>query len=150
MMTVQKNTPTPTREAMERQLQQRVAAGIRLVSEGTDRYRVLTPFQLDDGDHLSIVLRREGDKWSFADEAHTYMHLSYDIELSELHKETRQKTISDALAMFGVDDRDGELVIGVSNNDYGGSLLSFVQALLKISDVSFLSRERATINGRRA
>lgn len=96
-----------TREAMERQLQQKVAAGIRLVSEGADRYRVLTPFQLDDGDHLSIVLKKEGNKWSFSDEAHTYMHLSYDIEVADLHKGTRQKIISNALAMFGVDDRSG-------------------------------------------
>ena len=121
---------------MERQLQQKVAAGVRLVSEGTDRYRVLTLFQLDDGDHLSIVLRREGDEWSFSDEAHTYMHMSYDVELSEPHKGARQKMISSALVTFGVDDRDGELVIGVSNNDYGTSLFSFVQALLKISDAS--------------
>lgn len=127
---------------MERELRQKIAAGIRLVSEGIDRYRVLTPFQFDDGDHLAIVLRKDDDSWMFSDEAHTYMRLSYDIDIDDLHKGTRQKVISNTLSMFGVEDRDGELIVGVSSNDYGNSLYSFIQALLKISDVSFLARER--------
>ena len=56
---------------MEQQLRQKVAAGIHLVSDGIERYRVFTPFQLDDGDHLSIVLKEEGGVWAFSDEAHT-------------------------------------------------------------------------------
>ena len=48
-----------------------VAAGIHLVSEGIERYRVFTPFQLDDGDHLSIVLKKEGGDWVLSDEGHT-------------------------------------------------------------------------------
>ncbi len=85
---------------MEQQLRQQVAAGIHLVSEGIERYRVFTPFQLDDGDHLSIVLKKEGGDWFFSDEGHTYMHLSYDIDsfvqcllkisyVSFLNRETR-------------------------------------------------------------
>lgn len=131
-----------TTTAMEQELRQKVAAGIHLVSEGADRYRVFTPFQLDDGDHLSIVLRKEGESWIFSDEAHTYMHLSYDIDLADLHRGTRQKIISNTLSMFGIEDRKGELVIVVPENDYGTTLYSFVQCLLKISDVTFLSRER--------
>lgn len=131
-----------TTAAMEQELRRKVAAGIHLVSEGFERYRVFTPFQLDDGDHLSIVLRKEGEGWVFSDEAHTYMHLSYDIDLADLHKGARQKIISNTLSMFGIRDREGELVIAVPENDYGNSLYSFVQGLLKISDVSFLRRER--------
>ena len=41
-----------------------------------------------------------------------------------------------------MEDRHGELVIPVENGRYGDALYSFTQALLKITDVSYLSRER--------
>lgn len=77
-----------------------------------------------------------------SDEAHTYMHLTYDIDEKDLRSGTRQKIISNALSMFQVEDRDGELLIEVPDGRYGDALYSFVQAFLKITDVSYLSRER--------
>ena len=85
---------------------------------------------------------REGPRWVLTDEAHTYMHLTYDLDERDLHTGTRQKIISNALALFRVEDRDGELVLDVPDSRYGDALYSFVQALLRISDVSYLSRER--------
>lgn len=120
----------------------KVSAKVRLAGEGVDRYRVLTPFLFEDGDHLSIVLKREGAQWVLSDEAHTYMHLTYDLEERDMQRGTRQQIISNALSTFHIEDRDGELVLAVPDAGYGDALYSFVQALLKISDVSFLSRER--------
>ena len=119
-----------------------MSAQIRLAAEGVDRFRVMTPFLFDDGDHLAIVLKREGPRWVLTDEAHTYMHLTYDLDERDLHAGTRQKIISNALSLFQVEDRDGELVLDVPDSRYGDALYSFVQALLRISDVSYLSRER--------
>lgn len=127
---------------IQREFQQKVSDKILLASEGVDRYRVVTPFMFDDGDHLVVVLKREGARWALTDEGHTYMHLSYDIDESSLHQGTRQKIISNALSMFGIEDNDGELVLGIPEDGYGDALYSFVQGLLKIADVSFLSRER--------
>ena len=129
-------------ESIERDFHEKVSAKVRLSSEGMDRFRVLTPFLFDDGDHLSIVLKKEGSRWVLSDEAHTYMRLTYDVEESDLHRGTRQKIISNALSTFRVEDRDGELVLAVPDGLYGDALYSFVQALLKIADVSYLSRER--------
>ena len=129
-------------EAMERDFHEKVSAKVRLSAEGVNRFRVLTPFLFDDGDHLSIVLKKEGADWVLSDEAHTYMRLTYDIDESDIYKGTRQKIISNTLSMFQVEDRDGELLIVVPDERYGDALYSFVQALLKISDVSYLSRER--------
>ena len=70
------------------------------------------------------------------------MHLTYDIEEKDLHRGTRQKIISNALSTFGIEDQEGELVLEVPEERYGDALYSFVQGLLKITDVSFLSRER--------
>ncbi len=129
-------------ETMERDFQEKVSAKVRLAAEGMERFRVFTPFLFDDGDHLAIVLKKEGARWVLSDEAHTYMHLTYDIDEKDLHSGTRQKIISNALSTFRIEDRDGELVLDVPDERYGDALFSFVQALLKISDVSYLSRER--------
>ena len=120
----------------------KVSAKVRLAGEGVDRYRVFTPFLFEDGDHLSIVLKREGARWVLSDEAHTYMHLTYDLDERDLQRGTRQQIISNALSTFQIEDRDGELVLAVPDERYGDALYSFIQALLKISAVSFLSRER--------
>lgn len=133
----------PTLESIEREFKQKVSERLRLTSEGVDRYRVFTPFLFDDGDHLAIVLRREGERWVLSDEGHTFMHLTYDLDEKDLQRGTRQKIITTALSSFSVEDRNGELICPIQNGGYGDALYSFVQALLKISDVTYLTRERA-------
>ena len=120
----------------------KVSAKVRLSADGEERFRVFTPFMFEDGDQLVIVLKKEGERWILTDEAHTYMHLTYDIDEKALHRGTRREIISRALSMFEVEDRNVELVIDVSDASYGDALYDFVQALLKIIDVSYLSRER--------
>ena len=129
--------------AIEQDFRKKVADQVKLVPEGVNRYRVLTPFRFDDGDHLAIVLKQSETGWVLSDEAHTFMHLTYDIDEEALHRGTRQSIISNTLSMFHVDHLDGELVLTVRHEQYGDALYSFVQALLKITDVSYLSRERA-------
>jgi hypothetical protein len=129
-------------ETIEREFKEKVTDKLRLTSEGVNRYRVLTPFMFEDGDHLSIVLKRENGSWMLSDEGHTYMHLTYDLDERDLQRGTRQKIITNALSIFSVQDREGELVVPIHNELYGDALYSFVQALLKITDVSYLSRER--------
>jgi len=131
-----------TIHAIEREFHEKVSAKVRMAAEGMDRFRVFTPFLFEDGDHLAIVLRKERDFWLLSDEAHTFMHLTYDLDEKDLHRGNRQKIISNALSTFQVEDREGELVLLVQDARYGDALFSFVQALLKVSDVSYLSRER--------
>ncbi len=127
---------------IEHDFKKKVSEKLFLSSEGIDRYVVFTPFMFDDGDHLSIVLKRRNGGWVISDEGHTYMHLTYDLEEKDLQKGTRQKIIANALSMFSVEDREGELVIPIQHERYGDALYNFVQALLKITDVTYLSRER--------
>ena len=120
----------------------KVSAQVSLSADGKDRFRVLTPFQFEDGDELVIVLKKENERWLLSDESHTYRHLAYDIDEKLLYSGTRWKLISKALSMFEVENRSGELILDVSDEHYGEALYDFVQALLKITDVSYLSRER--------
>lgn len=131
-----------TTEAIEHDFREKVCAQIRLLGEGIDRYRVFTPFLFEDGDHLAIVLKREHSVWTLSDEGHTYMHLTYDLDEKDLQRGTRQKVIVNALSLFQVDDRDGELLLRVHEDQFGDALYSFIQALMKVADISFLSRER--------
>ncbi len=130
-------------KTIEQDFHEKVSAKVRLLAEGIERFRVFTPFRFEDGDHLAIVLKRIEGQWVFSDEAHTYMHLTYDMDETDLHRGTRQKIIANTLSTYGVEDRDGELLLNVPAEQYGDALFSFVQALLKISDVSYLSRQRA-------
>lgn len=129
-------------QTIEKDFREKVCAKIGLAAEGIDRYRVFSPFLFEDGDHLAIVLKREKSAWILSDEGHTFMHLTYDIEEKDLQRGTRQKVITNALSLFQVEDREGELMLRVRGDQFGDALYSFIQALMKVSDVSFLSRER--------
>lgn len=131
-----------TPETIEREFKRKVCDGVRLAAEGLDRFRVFTPFMLEDGDHLAIVLKRERDRWVLSDEGHTFMHLTYELDERELSRGTRGNIIENVLSAFSVEDEEGELRLLIPDERYGDALYSFVQALLKISDVTFLSRER--------
>jgi len=129
-------------QAIEQQFQSKVCEQVRLVAEGGRRYRVLTPFRFADGDHLSVVLKQTELGWILSDEGHTYLHLTYEIDESDLSRGTRQEIISNALSAFDVDDVQGELSRVISDGEFGDALYSYLQALLKITDVTFLTRER--------
>lgn len=129
-------------EEVARSFRESVSKQVTIEPEGLDRFRVFTPFQFEDRDHLAIVLKRSDGSWVLSDEGHTFMHLTYEISEKDFQKGTRAKIISNALDAYAVEDRGGELLVRVPDHRYGDALYSFVQALLRITDVSYLSRER--------
>ena len=121
-------------DRIERDFREKVSDDVRLIAEGAGRYQVFTPFCFNDGDHLSIVLKQDGTRWYLSDEAHTYMRISFDIDVQELLRGPRQKIIAKTLAEYGIEDRDGELLLEPSDEQYGDALNSFIQALLTITE----------------
>ena len=119
---------------VERDFREKVSNEVRLIAEGRGRYLVFTPFCFKDGDHLTILLKQNGTRWFLSDEAHTYMRLSFDIDVRELLRGPRQKIIAKTLAEYGIEDRDGELLLEPSDEQYGDALNSFIQALLTITE----------------
>ena len=130
------------KEMIERNFREKVCEKVTISTEGMERFRIFTPFMFEDGDHLAIILKRENGAWILSDEGHTYMHLTYDLDEKDLQRGTRQKIITNALSVFSVHDREGELIIPIQEERYGDALYSFIQALLRITDVTYLSRER--------
>ena len=127
---------------IEANFREKVCDKVTISTEGVNRFRVFTPFMFEDGDHLAITLKRENGGWILSDEGHTYMHLTYDLDEKDLQRGTRQKIITNALSVFSVHDREGELIIPIQEERYGDALYSFIQALLRITDVTYLSRDR--------
>ncbi|MGC2446075.1 MAG: DUF1828 domain-containing protein [Candidatus Sulfotelmatobacter sp.] len=120
-----------------------VSGQIELNPQGDNRIVVNTPFRFSDGDHFVIALRREDDGWVLTDEANTVMHLSYCMDIDALEDEGNRKELFDnSLSLFSVENRGGELVKRVAGDKFGDALFNFVQALMKVSDVSYLTRER--------
>ena len=117
---------------------------IRLIPEGVNRYRISTPFHFDDGDHFVIALREdEKGHWIITDEGHTYMHMSYHLDLPSLEKGNRNKIIEDALERYGVIEKEGQILTQIDELTNAGNVFyNFIQCLINITDVSYLSRER--------
>lgn len=130
-------------QSIERDFKSRVCEQIEIRQEGEGRFLVLTPFRFDDGDHFGIVLKEEADGWVLSDEANTLMHLSYQMNDADIDSESsRGQLIEGSLIGLSVQNRDGELVLPVIENRFGDALFDFIRALTKVTDVSFLSRER--------
>ena len=122
------------------QFRQKVSAKIDIQSEGRNSFVVFTPFQFDDGDHLRIVLRNEKGEWYLTDEGHTFMHVSY--EEIDLSRGKRAEIIDGVLVCCGIQRENGELRAYVEDGAYGDALYSFVQALIKITDITYTSVSR--------
>ena len=124
------------------QFKKTVCDQVRIEQEGLDRYRVFTPFRFSDGDMFVILFKRREDEWVLSDEGHTFMHLSYTFEDRELRTGTRSTLIERALSAFGITEDNGELYVPIEEGKYGDALFSFVQAISKITDLTYLTRER--------
>jgi len=129
-----------TAETIEQEFRRKVCEEINIYSEGINRYIVFTPFMFDDGDHLSILLKQEGDRIFLSDEGHTFMHVSYD-EI-DIERGTRSEIIDTVLSSYGINNIEGELKAYIKNDNYGDALYSFIQGLIKITDISYLTQER--------
>ena len=127
-----------------KQFQEKVSEKITLKEKGINRYLVKAPFIFEDGDNLVIIFKFNNDKkqWCLTDEGETFQHLSYFMDSKDLTKGTRKELIEASKKMFGVNEDKGELIIFIPNQDYGNALYNFIQCLLKITDITFLERDR--------
>ena len=132
-------------ETITQEFRNGVSECVRLSAEGPNRFRVLTPFMFNDGDHLVIVLKRERDGWVLSDEAHTYMHLADELDDDDRQGGMCDRIIVKALAMFHIEDRGGELIHPITNEGYADALFAFAQGLLTIAAAAYAARERAQL-----
>jgi hypothetical protein len=134
--------PVVYKSSIESEFRQKVCSDLELLPEGLDRYIVQTPIAFEDGDTLSIILKKDNGGWKLTDEGHTFLQLTYELEEDELKQPTRSEIINRTISSLGLQNLNGELVLPIPDEQYGDALYTFIQALLKIDDVRYLSRER--------
>lgn len=127
-------------DIIEQDFKEKVCKEIKLLPQGICRYVVEHPFTFDDGDQYVVILKKVGDEWQLTDEGHTIMHVSYeDIDLG---KGGYSEIITNTVSAFCLKNSEGELVLPVPEGQFGDALFSYIQALIKISDIKYLERER--------
>jgi len=127
-------------QLIEANFKEAVCDQVALDREGIGRFIVHVPFTFEDGDHYVVLLKRDNGRWLLSDEGHTFMHLSYDVP--EFDRGNRRAIVDRVLARYGIADSEGELVLPIEDSRWGDSLFSYIQAITRITDVTFLSRER--------
>jgi hypothetical protein len=125
------------KEDIVQMFRQQVCESINLSSEGINRYTVHTPFMFDDGDHLVIILKQDNGQWYLSDEGHTFMHVSYGVDME---KGVMTAAIDRVLKSYRIKNVKGELRSYIENGNYGNAFYGFVQGLIKITDISYLAK----------
>ncbi|MEW6667884.1 MAG: DUF1828 domain-containing protein [Thermodesulfobacteriota bacterium] len=126
-------------QKIEQDFHEKVSGRVRILSEGMDRFRVLTPFMLQDGDHLAIILKRDGEGWVLSDEGHTCMVLASDPDKKGLQGGIGQEDIASVLLGLDIEDRAGELMVAVEDAHFGDALHTLVRGLLRITELAMPS-----------
>lgn len=117
-------------------------AAIEVESVSPSEVQVHTPFRFSDGDELVIHLREApGGGFEWSDTGHTFMHLSYWMDIDALESGNRAQLLDNHLTQFSAHENDGELLLPVNGDRLGSSLFQFVQLLLHITDLDLLSRD---------
>lgn len=128
---------------LSRRLSDALGATVTVTRAGAAESRVDTPFRFADGDHLVIRLREKEDgRYEWTDLGHTFMHLSYELDVSALDSGNRARLLEENLLRFGAEDRNGELVLPSADDELGETLLQFAQMLVQVTDLRYLSRDR--------
>jgi hypothetical protein len=105
--------------------------------------QIVTPFTFPDGDTFQLYLEEAAaGSIRLTDFGHTFMHLSYENDLSKFREGTRGKLLDQVLADSGLRDDQGRLVLDASLDSLGTSVLQYGQALTRIYDITFLNRAR--------
>ena len=127
-------------KSLEKEFRKKVCDNIEILPEGKDRFVIAAPFTFEDGDFLNIVLRKNGTGWYFTDEGNTFMHLSYDD--LDFERGKRKEIINSVLKTHYLENDNGELKCSVEKDFFDDAFYTFIQGLIKVTDIAFTKRER--------
>ena len=130
---------------LERLLCERLCADVRVHRRHDDVLMLESPFTFPDGDHYPIYLSETpsgGVKLS--DRGHTLMHVSYDHDVDSFYEGAHASLREQIVRESGIDEEDGIFSLETPPDQVTAALFRFGQALTKIHDLTFLSRERVS------
>ena len=71
--------------------------------------------------------------------------ISIWMDEDNLAKESRWSIISDTLKAFSLEEINGELILEINEDHFGDALFSYVQPLMKITDITYLVKRESSI-----
>lgn len=118
-----------------------LCAEVQVVQRKNGTMALDTPLTFPDGDGLPIFLRPiPSGGLEFTDLGNSLMRLSYDADPTSVREGQRSRVLGQVLADYGMEDREGELVLKTAGTDLGTAAFKFTQALARVHDISFLNR----------
>ncbi|QRF75325.1 hypothetical protein Thermo_00821 [Thermoplasmatales archaeon] len=133
-------------DQLYKQLKTLICDEIEFTPKGVETYLVTTPFCFDDGDGYVIYIKRGLDGLYLTDGGHTMMHLSYWMDTNQLIREEGERSdlFNGILRAYHVAYSDGRLIMQLPENteSFGNYFLTYIQAITKITDIDYLSKER--------
>lgn len=125
---------TPADPSTAAVLSEALGAPVQLRDSGGQGSQVLAPLSFPDGDHLVIYLRRlPARRYRFSDGGHTYMHLSYGIDVDAFRSGPQAARARSLLSLAGVRDDDGELSAQADERSLAATFLEYAQVLIEVS-----------------
>lgn len=122
---------------------QTLCVNVRIIQRKKGLLMLETPFTFPDGDHYVIYLESlNSGGVRITDGGHTFMHLSYENDVSDIREGTRGKLFDQVIAESSVSENDGELWIDTSYEELSRNIFRFGQVLTRIYDLTFLNRSR--------
>lgn len=118
--------------AIESELRGKIGEAFHILQEGLYRYRIFTPVQFNDGDHLAIVMKKIDDEWVLSDEGHTYMHLGYRVTSTTLDAIVNSTMVKDTLLKLSVENKDLEFIVKLETTQYAPAIHKLIHVLLSI------------------
>jgi hypothetical protein len=127
---------------LEEPLQKQIGQQVKILKEGS-YYYVVTPFIFNDGDifYMALEVVPYG-RLVLTDHGHTIMHLTYSMDYDSINQGSRDKIIRRVITQFGLQREEDQLFVETDEEHLADAITNMVQAIARISDVEYLSREQ--------
>lgn len=127
---------------LERSLCDRLCTTVRIQTRDDGVLMLDTPFTFPDGDHFPIYLSetRTGGI-VLSDRGHTLMHISYEHDVDAFYDGARASLREQIALEHGIKEDEGVFSVEAPPDQLAESLFRFGQALTKIYNLTFLSRD---------
>ena len=130
---------------LERLLCERLCASIRIHRRSDDVLMLESPFTFPDGDHFPIYVSETASGGILlSDRGHTLMHVSYDHDVDSFYEGARAAFREQIVRESGIEEDRGIFSVETPPDQLASTLFWFAQALTKIHDLTFLSRDRVS------
>ena len=130
---------------LEKLLCERLCANVRIHRRHDDVLMLESPFTFPDGDHYPIYISETAAGGvRLSDRGHTLMHVSYDHDVDLFYEGARASLREQIVRESGIEEIEGTFSMETPPDQVATALFRFGQALTKIHDLTFLSRERVS------